>query len=130
MIKKLRLAEDFDVNFSLFSIISHEKSYKLCWRINKKLQINLNRVEPLTILKSGSFDRYRHFNESEKIEVVSNRSLEGYLDTQDKKVNYFLKYKNFLGPKLKGYEMPRYRSIDLDEFSDYLLLKKIFYSKS
>ena len=22
--------------------------------------------------------------------------------------------------------MPRYRSIDLDEFSDYLLLKKIF----
>ena len=46
------------------------------------------------------------------------------------KVNYFLKYKNFLGPKLKGYEMPRYRSIDLDEFSDFLLLKKIFYSKS
>ena len=91
MIKKLRLTEDPDVNFSLFSIISHEKSYKLCWRINKKLQINLSRVEPLTLLKSGSFHRYRHLSESEKIEVVSNRSLKGFLDTKDKKVNYFLK---------------------------------------
>jgi len=89
MKRKLRLTEGLDVNFSLFSIISHEKSYKLCWRINKKLQINLNRVEPLTILKSGSFHRYRHFNESERIEVVSNRSLEGYLDTKDKKVNLY-----------------------------------------
>ena len=42
------------------------------------------------------------------------------------KVNYFLKYKTFLGPKLKGYEMPSYRSIDVDELNDYLLLKKIF----
>ena len=75
MIKKLRLTEDPDVNFSLFSIISHEKSYKLCWRINKKLQINLTRVEPLTLIKSGSFHRYRHLSESEKIEVVSNRSV-------------------------------------------------------
>ncbi len=91
MIKKLRITEDPDVNFSLFSIISHEKSYKLCWRINKKLQINLSRVEPLTLLKSGSFHRYRHLSESEKIEVVSNRSLKGFLDTKDKKVNYFLK---------------------------------------
>ena len=91
MIKKLRLKEDPHVNFSLFSIISHEKPYKLCWRINKKLQINLVRVKPLTRLKSGSFQRYMHFNESEKIEVVSNTSLKGFLDTKDKRVNYFLK---------------------------------------
>ena len=91
MIKKLRLKEDPDVNFSLFSIISHEKSYKLCWRINKKLQINLVRVKPLTSLKSGSFQRYMHFSESEKIEVISNTSLKGFLDTKDKRVNYFLK---------------------------------------
>ena len=91
MKKKLRLTEDPDVNFSLFSIISHENSYKLCWRINKKLQINLVRAEPLTLLKLGSFHRYRHLSESEKIEVVSNRSLKGFLDTKDKKVNYFLK---------------------------------------
>ena len=30
----------------------------------------------------------------------------------------FFKIQKSLGPKLKGYEMPRYQ-IDLDEFSDY-----------
>ena len=39
--KKTKVNRRLNVNFSLFSIISHEKSYKLCWRINKKLQINL-----------------------------------------------------------------------------------------
>ncbi len=91
MLKKLKLTEDFNVNFLLFSIISHEKSYKLCWRINKKLQTNLCRAEPITCLKSGPFHRYKHLNESEIIEVVSNRSRNGYLDPKDKKVNYFLK---------------------------------------
>ena len=91
MIKKLKLAEDLIVKFSLFSIISHEKSYKLCWRINKKLQINLIRTPPITLPNSGPFHRYVHLNENEKIEVVSNRSLKGYLDPKDKKVSYFLK---------------------------------------
>ena len=91
MIKKLKLAEELNVNFSLFSIISHEKSYKLCWRINKKLQINLTRTQSIILPKSGPFHRYEYLNENEKIEVVSNRSLKGFLDPKDKKVSYFLK---------------------------------------
>jgi pseudaminic acid cytidylyltransferase len=38
------------------------------------------------------------------------------------KVNSFLKYKSFLGPKAKGHIMPKLRSIDIDTKEDYLFL--------
>ena len=41
------------------------------------------------------------------------------------KTKAFMKYKNFYGPKLIGYEMPLHKSIDIDSFEDYLNLKKI-----
>ena len=110
MIKKLKLFENFDVKFSLFSVISHEKSYKLCWRINKQLNINLIRAEDLKIAKAGSFLRYEFVSENERIELFSNRAVTGYLDAKEKNVSYFLKVEkpffdkektNFIN-KLKG----------------------------
>ena len=70
-------------------ILKHILQFKTEGFLLKTLSKIIN--EPLTLLKSGSFHRYRHLSESEKIEVVSNRSLKGFLDTKDKKVNYFLK---------------------------------------
>ncbi len=42
-------------------------------------------------------------------------------------VKSFLKHNSFIGPKLKGYFMPRFRSIDIDTLDDFKLLKKTNY---
>ena len=91
MLKKLKLFENFDVKFSLFSVISHEKAYKLCWRINKQLNINLIRAKDLKVTNVGSFSRYEFVSENERIELFSNRAITGYLDSKEKNVSYFLK---------------------------------------
>ena len=41
------------------------------------------------------------------------------------KVRAFLKYKSFYGPRLIGYEMPFYKSVDIDDIDDFNTLKMI-----
>lgn len=44
-------------------------------------------------------------------------------------VKSFIKYNSFIGPKLKGYFMPRLRSIDIDTLDDFKFLKKTNYTQ-
>lgn len=91
MIKKLKLLDNVQVGFFLFSIACHEKSYKLCWRINKKLNINMKKTEPFSLDKNLMFTRYCHDTQNEHFVLVSNRSKGGYIVPREKTVNYFFR---------------------------------------
>ena len=73
-------------------INSHEKSYKLCWILNKELHKNFVKVKDHTGPKKNGFQRYSHRKKLGEIkyDVISNRSENGCLLNQYKTIDYFL----------------------------------------
>ena len=79
-----------EVDFSVLAINSHAKGYKLCWSINKELQLNFEKAEDQIIHNEMVFSRYTCVtNEGCEYNIIANRSKKGYLIPDQKKVNYF-----------------------------------------
>ena len=90
------------VDFSVLAINSHSKGYKLCWNINKELQLNFEKIEDQIIDNKMMFSRYFcTTNKGDEYNIVANRSKKGYLIPNEKSVNYFLivNNKNWLAEK-------------------------------
>jgi len=95
---KYLLAEDIDFNFYLLGISSHSHDYRLCWAINKSLDFQLERDEKEIVIRRAngeliSFSLYHYFIEEfeVQIELISNKSENGYLVPELKQADYFLK---------------------------------------
>ena len=85
---------EFELDMLVLGINSHVKLYKLCWEINKKLNRNFVKTQnhkPKNT-KNQSFERYSFTDENTQTEynILSNRSVTGYLDPNNKSVNYFI----------------------------------------
>lgn len=90
-----RLDFDYDYDFLLFGISSHAKDYRLCWSLNKVLEIELAREEDILLDEQASprhFSFYAWDNEAQRLKfiVVANRGEEGYLVNEQKQADYFL----------------------------------------
>ena len=80
-----------EIDFSVLAINSHAKGYKLCWNINKELQLNFEKVEDQIINNELMFSRYFcTTNKGDEYNIITNRSKKGYLVPDQKSVNYFL----------------------------------------
>tara|TARA_B110000003_G_scaffold156704_1_gene157161 strand:- start:380 stop:784 length:405 start_codon:yes stop_codon:yes gene_type:complete len=90
--KTLRFNEDFELDFLILGINSHIKLYKLCWEINKKLHTSFVKNKNHTINKNQEFERfsYTHKNTEITYNIISNVSTTGYLEPNNKSVNYFM----------------------------------------
>ena len=92
--KPYKIDSEYEIDILVLCINSHVKLYKLCWEINKKLNINFVKTKshkpPNT--KNQSFERYVFIDENTQAEynILSNRSDSGYLDPNNKSVNYFI----------------------------------------
>ena len=86
---KLFFSEEPD--FAVLGIGSHVKGYKLCWHLNKKLQIELEKEEEK---KEGL--KYTYFDRLLKTEynLFFNQIKKGYLLPEKKNINYFLQIRN------------------------------------
>jgi len=89
----LSLEEDYD--FTLIGISCHTKDYRLCWEINKSLNIELIRTVDLEIKKKkeiNSFSFYEFMDEDNYLEyyLIANLGGGGYLIPEQKKVDFFL----------------------------------------
>ena len=88
--KKRYTLEPVEEDFKVYAINSHAKGYSLCWKINKQLKIDLERVNE-TIVKDSVFVRYSYkSNEGQEFSVITNRSKKGYFIPDHKTINYFL----------------------------------------
>jgi hypothetical protein len=93
---KHTLEIEYDYDFVLIGISSHEKDYRICWGINNKLGLNLVKTEPLEI-KDKKQDDLSHFSlfsfelpdEFKEYFVIANRSEKGLLIPEQKQVDYF-----------------------------------------
>jgi len=92
--KTYKIDNEYEIDLLVLGINSHVKLYKLCWQINKKLNKrfvkNQNHTPQNT--KKQSFERYSFTEENTQTEynILSNRCNSGYLDPNNKSINYFI----------------------------------------
>ena len=80
-----------EYGFVVLGINSHSKAYKLCWSLNQIRYLNFEKTDCHKINKDLSFARYKsENNEGVSINLLSNRSLKGYMIPKQKSINYFL----------------------------------------
>jgi hypothetical protein len=95
---KFLLTLDEDYEFTLVGISCHSKDYRLCWKINQTLNIDLVRTEDLEIYKKSivnSHSFYKYIDDDNYLEyyLISNRGDNGFLIPEQKKVDFFLMVK-------------------------------------
>ena len=91
MKKHHKLDCSHDYMFKVLAINSHSKAYKLCWHLNKNLELNFQKMDNQKINKELSFTRYKSEGADGSIfNLLSNRSKKGYMIPSQKSVNYFL----------------------------------------
>ena len=89
----LEIEDVFDFDFSLIGISCHSKDYRLCWEINKALDIELERKDDYQAEGSNSSHSFSQFIDDDnylEYYFISNRSKEGYLIPEQNRVDYFL----------------------------------------
>ena len=84
-----------EIDFAVLAINSHIKAYKLCWNINKSLQLNFEKKKDHNIKEGLWFARYAYVcDDGVEYNLLANRSKNGYLIPTQKSVNFFLFIKN------------------------------------
>lgn len=90
--KTLMIDKEFELDFLILGINSHSKLYKLCWEINKKLHTRFVKNKNHIINNKQEFERFSYTNKNSEItyNIISNISNTGYLDPNNKSINYFM----------------------------------------
>lgn len=93
---KHTLEIEYDYDFVLIGISSHEKDYRICWALNNQLGLNLIKTDALEI-KDKKQDEPSFFSlfsfelpdEFMEYFIIANRSEKGLLIPEQKQVDYF-----------------------------------------
>jgi hypothetical protein len=101
---KHTLEIEYDYDFVLIGISSHEKDYRICWALNNKLGLNLVKTEPLEI-KDKKQDDLSHFSlfcfeqpdDFMEYFIIANRSEKGLLIPEQKQIDYFFIVRGEIG---------------------------------
>ncbi|MCB0428503.1 MAG: IPExxxVDY family protein [Flavobacteriales bacterium] len=106
MAKKKILTLDDDFDFLLAGISSPLKDYRLCWAVNRELNLTLERTEDLEIFPSArsegnSFSFYTFDDPEDHVtyHIVCNRNAKGMLVPEAKQADYFLMVKGHMPEK-------------------------------
>ena len=84
-----------ELDFAVLAINSHIKAYKLCWNINKSLQLNFEKEKDHTTKEELWFARYTYVCDDDiEYTLLANCSKKWYLIPDQKSVNFFLLIKN------------------------------------
>jgi len=96
---KLVWEDDFD--FDLIGVCSSNSDYRLCWGINRVLEIDLSRGEDYSVLKKKdgeclhSFYEFINKDTNEEFYLIKNQSFNyRLLIPEQDKIDYFLIIKN------------------------------------
>ncbi len=98
--KKYLLEIEYDFDFVLIGISSHEKDYRICWALNNKLGLELIKTDMLEI-KDKKQDDVSDFSlflcerpdEFMEYLIIANRSEKGLLIPEQKQMDYFFMIK-------------------------------------
>ena len=93
---KHRLEIEYEYDFFLAGISCHEKPYRLCWAINKALELDMKLVDPLSLsLKKNEipsdFPLFMHKNVEQEtiLYLIGNKHEDGLLIPEHHQADYF-----------------------------------------
>ncbi len=93
---------DIELEFDLFCIISSVRDYRLCWMMNRALDIDLRREEELEMhypkkRKLAYFNTYQHIDELNraKYDLIANKETGEYLIPELKQVDHLFLIEDF-----------------------------------
>jgi len=97
--KKIILTDYIDYEFILIGICTQMDDFKLCWNLNKQLEIDLIRdINDITSLHQKKkvdifFSLFNHVDTENDLHycIISNKSLSLNLIPEQKQTDYFLK---------------------------------------
>ena len=102
-LNRTTLKYELDLDFVLIAITAPLKDYRLCFKINKGLHIELSRVDDLELAFKADaepcyFSRYRFTESNTEVEfnLLANKGTEGFLIPERNKVDYFLLIHNYI----------------------------------
>ncbi|MFM1930988.1 MAG: hypothetical protein RL226_291 [Bacteroidota bacterium] len=102
----LKQEESFDFEFLLFGIVCHEGIHRLCWFLNRHLNLDIAYHGGLEIKQKKStrtHDLFRFQDEEMNVcyTLIDNRTEGGVLLPEHKQVDFFLKVEddNMLDPE-------------------------------
>ncbi len=94
---KLKLELDYDFDFALIGISCHQPNYRLAWLLNSILNIDLERSDDLDLMlnKKGEkgYFSFFHYDDSDNfttVNLIANRSENGFFVPEMKQLDYFL----------------------------------------
>ena len=100
-----------ELDFAVLAINSHIKAYKLCWNINKSLQLNFEKKKDHCIKEDLWFARYTYVCDDVEYTLLANHSKKGCLIPSQKSVNFFLLIKNDYWQQKKTEFMSKLRGV-------------------
>ena len=93
---KFLLEAEFDYDFDLLGLVSPLRDYRLCWLINKKLNVDFHRRNDLEInliqqQKLTYFSIYSYYDSLDKASffILNNKNNNDLLIPEMKQVDYF-----------------------------------------
>lgn len=96
-VKKHKLALAMDEDFCLLGVVSDEPDYKLCWRINKSMNMNFEKQEELKLFhrkldEEQVFSYFSYHDDDALItyRLINNRAQEGYFLDELKNIDYLI----------------------------------------
>jgi hypothetical protein len=94
---RTRLSVDYDYDFVLIGIVSHEKDYHLCWMLNTLLNIQLTKTED-HVANQSKHSMYGYLIEElfREYYLLSNKGDSHILIDEHKHIDYFLIIKGIL----------------------------------
>jgi len=108
MPKKLRLESNFDNDYTLIGIVSHQRDYRLIWSINEKLQLHLVKMDDLKIFQDKKNETnvvsLYYFDDPQTFKTyffIANNGDKGSLFAEHKQTNYFLLIKGTVSTEMK-----------------------------
>ncbi len=108
MPKKLRLDSDYDQDYTLIGIASHQRDYRLVWSLNEKLNLHLIKMNDLKIFqdKKNELNTFSFYYDDDPDTFktwffISNMGSNGPLFTEHKQTNFFLMIKGVVPEDLK-----------------------------
>ncbi len=130
IVHKLKL--DFDIDFQLIGIASHENDYRLSWAINKALNLELAKTHDLIVnhpkhkIEIG-YSLYHFEDELEYLSysLISNKSENGFLLPEKNNIDFILKVSGSLDINILNLIIRKLNNVEivlaaflLDDISD------------
>ncbi len=102
-LSKLTLKYEPDLDFILVAITAPLKDYRFCYKLNKQLNVQFDRIEELTLqFYSGEyqvqFTRYYYFLVQSETDyyLIANKGTEGFLIPEMNNVDFFILIRNYI----------------------------------